>query len=379
MFLECRTFRHRGHYEGENPHYWDPDERQRWLDNDPVSGAGAAPGAGEVPEEERPCSRRGSMARIDEAVAFAEASPLPDPTDALQDVFAEGPPMTEMTFAAAIRPRCGGDGGDPGMFIIGEDIGRYGGEMGATAGLYDRFGEERVRDAPISETAIVGCALGVAMTGNRAIAEIPFGDFLGMCMDQVYNQAAKVRYMSGGQVRVPLVIRTTMGGYMSAAEQHSQCLESWFVHAPGIKVVVPSTPADAAGLLRAAIRDENPVLFFEHKGLYGLKGEVPDDPEWTVPLGCRLGGRATDVTVVATGMEVHKALEAATAAGGGGHQRRGHRPPDARPARRGHHPRVGRAGPAMWSSYTRHGSAVGMGVRSLRSSRTGRGSSCAAR
>ena len=133
------------------------------------------------------------------------------------------------------------------MFIIGEDIGRYGGEMGATAGLYDLFGEERVRDAPISETAIVGCALGVAMTGNRAIAEIPFGDFLGMCMDQVYNQAAKIRYMSGGQVRVPLVIRTTMGGYMSAAEQHSQCLESWFVHTPGIKVVVPSNPADAAG------------------------------------------------------------------------------------------------------------------------------------
>ena len=222
----------------------------------------------------------GVMARIDEAVAFAEASPMPEPADALEDVFADGPrPMTELTFAAAIRATLAAEmEHDPGMFVIGEDIGRYGGEMGATAGLYDRFGEDRVRDAPISETGIIGCALGVAMTGNRAVAEIPFGDFLGMCMDQVYNQAAKVRYMSGGQVRVPLVIWTTMGGYMSAAEQHSQCLESWFVHAPGIKVVVPSTPADAAGLLRAAIRDENPVLFFEHKGLYGLKGEVPDDP-----------------------------------------------------------------------------------------------------
>jgi pyruvate dehydrogenase E1 component beta subunit len=201
---------------------------------------------------------------------------------------------------------------DPDLFIIGEDIGRYGGELGATAGLYAKFGEERVRDAPISETAIVGCALGVAMTGTHAIAEIPFGDFLGMCMDQVYNQAAKVRYMSGGQVRVPLVIRTTMGGYMSAAEQHSQCLESWFVHAPGIKVVVPSTPGDAAGLLRASIRDGNPVLFFEHKGMYGMKGDVPDDPDWMVPLGsARIVRPGDDVTIVATAVEVHKALEAA--------------------------------------------------------------------
>lgn len=223
--------------------------------------------------------------------------------------------MTQLTFAGAIRQTLRQEMEQrPDMFIIGEDIGRYGGEMGATAGLYDLFGEARVRDAPISESAIVGCALGVAMTGTRAIAEVPFGDFLGMCMDQVYNQAAKIRYMSGGQVRVPLVIRTTMGGYMSAAEQHSQCLESWFVHAPGIKVVVPSNPADAAGLLRAAIRDENPVLFFEHKGLYGVKGEVPDDPDWTVPLGSAAVVRpGTDVTIVATGVEVGKSLEAATA------------------------------------------------------------------
>jgi pyruvate dehydrogenase E1 component beta subunit len=228
--------------------------------------------------------------------------------------------MAEMTFAAAVRATLLAEmEADPTLFLIGEDIGRYGGELGATHGLYDRFGPERVRDAPISETAIVGCALGVAMTGTRAVAEIPFGDFLGMCMDQVYNQAAKVRYMSGGQVRVPLVIRTTMGGYMSAAEQHSQCLESWFVHAPGIKVVVPATPADAAGLLRAALRDGNPVLFFEHKGLYGLKGEVPDDPEWIVPLGtARIARAGEDVTIVATAMELHKALEAADRLAGEG-------------------------------------------------------------
>ena len=222
--------------------------------------------------------------------------------------------MSEMTFAAALRKTLAEEmTADPKLFLIGEDIGRYGGEMGATHGLYDLFGAERCRDAPISETAIVGCALGVAMTGTKAIAEIPFGDFLGMCMDQVYNQAAKVRYMSGGQVSVPLVIRTTMGGYMSAAAQHSQCLESWFVHAPGIKVAVPSTPADAAGLLRASIRDGNPVLFFEHKGLYGMKGEVPDDPEWIVPLGeARVAREGSDVTIIANAMELHKALEAAT-------------------------------------------------------------------
>jgi pyruvate dehydrogenase E1 component beta subunit len=169
-----------------------------------------------------------------------------------------------------------------------------------------------MRDAPISENAIIGCGLGAAMTGCRAISEIPFGDFLGVCMDQVFNQVAKVRYMSGGQAQVPLVIRTTMGGYMGAAEQHSQCLESWFVHTPGIKVVVPSTPADAAGLLRASLRDGDPVIFFEHKGLYSYHGEVPDDPEFTIPLGhasvIREGG---DCTVIATSMQVHKALEAA--------------------------------------------------------------------
>lgn len=222
--------------------------------------------------------------------------------------------MPLMTFAAAIRNALAAEmEADPTLFLIGEDIGRYGGEMGATAGLFKRFGEDRVRDAPISESAIVGAALGAAMTGTRAVAEIPFGDFLGMCMDQICNQAAKIRYMSGGQVRVPLVIRTTIGGYMSAGAQHSQCLEAWFVHLPGIKVVVPSTPADAFGLLRSSIQDENPVLFLEHKGLYSMKGEVPDDPGFVVPLGvARTVREGTDVTVVATAAQVSRAVEAAS-------------------------------------------------------------------
>lgn len=221
--------------------------------------------------------------------------------------------MSEMTFMEAVRETMRQEmAKDPHLFLIGEDVGPYGGEMGVTAGLWAEFGDDRVRDAPISETAIVGCALGAAMTGCRAIAEIPFGDFLGVCMDQIYNQVAKIRYMSGGQAQVPVVIRTTMGGYINAAEQHSQCMASWFVHTPGIKVVVPSTPADAMGLLRSSLRDGNPVIFFEHKGLYSYKGEVPDDPEYSIPLRqANVVRPGTDVTVIATSLQVHKALEAA--------------------------------------------------------------------
>lgn len=220
--------------------------------------------------------------------------------------------MSEMTFMAAVRETLRQEmAADPNLFLIGEDVGPYGGEMGVTKGLWDQFGDDRVRDAPISESAIIGCGLGAAMTGCRAVPEIPFGDFLGVCMDQIYNQAAKMRYMSGGQVRVPLVIRTTMGGYVGGAEQHSQCLESWFVHVPGIKVVVPATPANAMGLLRSALRDGNPVIFFEHKGLYSMKGEVPDDPEFTVPLGrAEIVQAGTDATVIATGLQVHNAVKA---------------------------------------------------------------------
>lgn len=207
---------------------------------------------------------------------------------------------------------------DDTVFLIGEDVGPYGGEMGQTQGLWEAFGDKRVRDAPVAEEAIVGCALGAAITGCRPIAEIPFSDFTVNAMDMIVNQAAKMRYMFGGNIDVPLVIRTVTGGYLQAGAQHSQSLESWFAHVPGLKVVYPSTPADAKALLKASIRTDDPVLFFEHKKLYGTKGPVPKDAA-KVELGVadvkRVGG---DVTVVATGMLVHIALEVAETLAGDG-------------------------------------------------------------
>lgn len=221
--------------------------------------------------------------------------------------------MAEMTFMAAIREVIRQEmERDPHLFLVGEDVGPYGGEHGLSEGLWELFGDWRVRDAPISEAAIVGCGLGAAMIGIRAISELAFGDFVGMCMDQVYNQVSKIRYMSGGQVEVPLLIRLTMGGYIGAAAQHSQSLESWFVHVPGLKVVCPSTPADATGLLRASLRERNPVMFFEHKGLYSVKGEVPDDPDFIIPLGqAKVVREGTDCTVIANAKQTYHAEEAA--------------------------------------------------------------------
>ncbi len=200
---------------------------------------------------------------------------------------------------------------DERVFLIGEDVGPYGGEMGQTKGLWEAFGDDRVRDAPIAEEAIVGCALGAALTGCRPIAEIPFSDFIVNAMDMIVNQAAKMRYMFGGNVQVPLVVRTVTGGYLQAGSQHSQSLESWFTHVPGLKVVYPSTPADALGLLKASIRTDDPVIFFEHKKLYAVRGQVPDG-EVVVPLGVADTKRpGRDVSVIATGMLVHMALELA--------------------------------------------------------------------
>ncbi len=200
---------------------------------------------------------------------------------------------------------------DPYLFLIGEDVGPYGGEHGLSKGLWKEFGDLRVRDAPIAEATIVGCALGAAITGCRSIAEIPFGDFIGVAMDQVYNQVAKMRYMYGGKVNIPIVIRTTMGGYISAAAQHSQCLESWFYHIPGLKLAMPSTPYDAKGIIKTAIRDNNPVIIFEHKKLFQVEGEIPEE-EYTVPLGKADIKRAgSDITIIATSYMVSLAKEAA--------------------------------------------------------------------
>jgi len=229
--------------------------------------------------------------------------------------------MRTITYMEAVREAIREEmRSNPHSFMIGEDVGPYGGEMGLSKGLWEEFGEARLRDAPISEAGIVGCALGAALTGCRAIAEIPFCDFIGVAMDQVYNQAAKMRYMFGGKAKIPLIIRTPIGGYQSAAAQHSQCLEAWFMHAPGIKVVMPSSAYDAKGLLKTAFADPNPVLFLEHKKLYQIKGEVPEE-EYRIPFGrAAVAREGRDATVVATSYTVRMALEAAQALAGEGIQ-----------------------------------------------------------
>ena len=200
---------------------------------------------------------------------------------------------------------------DPAVCFLGEDVGRYGGVLQVSRGLYDRFGPKRVRDTPISEAGFTGIAVGAAMTGLRPVVEVMYIDFGALAMDQIVNQAAKARYMFGGKARVPLVMRTQGGGGRGNAAQHSQSLEMWYVHTPGLIVVQPSTPYDAKGLLKSAIRNDNPVIFIEHKLLYNTTGPVPDD-EYLIPLGVAdIKRPGKDVTIVATSRMVLFALEAA--------------------------------------------------------------------
>ncbi len=200
---------------------------------------------------------------------------------------------------------------DSRVYLIGEDVGAAGGVFKATVGLFERFGPQRVRDTPISEQAIVGIAMGAAMTGLRPIAEIMFSDFLATCWDMVANQVAKTRYMTDGQVSIPLVIRTANGAGTRFGAQHSQSLENWGMTVPGLKVVAPSTPVDVKGLLAAAVRDPDPVLFFEHKSLYGVRGEVPDG-ETVDTLGtAKVLREGADLTLLALAAMVPRALAAA--------------------------------------------------------------------
>jgi len=201
---------------------------------------------------------------------------------------------------------------DKTVFLLGEDIGRHwGGAFGVTKGLAEEFGDERVRDTPISESAIIGVGVGAAITDMRPVAEIMFGDLSALAMDQICNQAAKIRYMFGGQVKVPLVIRTPFGAGVNIASHHSQSLEAWFMHTPGLYVAVPSTPYDAKGLLKTAIRGDNPVFFVEHKLLYPVKGMIPEE-DYTVPFGVAdVKREGEDVTIFATLYMVDKALAAA--------------------------------------------------------------------
>jgi pyruvate/2-oxoglutarate/acetoin dehydrogenase E1 component len=200
---------------------------------------------------------------------------------------------------------------DERVFIIGEDVGVYGGAFGVTLGMVDEFGEERVIDTPISEYGIAGAITGAALVGMRPVGEIMFMDFTALAMEQLVNQAAKMRFMFGGAISVPFVLRTPAGSGTGAAAQHSQTLENWFVHVPGLKVVMPSTPYDVKGLLLASIRDDNPVIFVEHKLLYKTKGPVSEEP-YTIPLGsAEVKREGRDLTIVATSIMVKRSLEAA--------------------------------------------------------------------
>src|ERR1700704_5798785 len=232
--------------------------------------------------------------------------------------------MPEITYREAVRDALGqAMRKDEDVFIMGEDIAEMGGSMGVTQGLLEEFGPERVRNTPISEMAIVGAGIGAAMQGMRPVVEIMYEDFLTLSMEQLVNQAAKHRYMSGGQLKVPLTVRTQGGAGWSPGAQHAQQLEGWLLHVRVLKGVFASTPADARGLLWSSIYDDNPVVFFEHRTLYGLKEEVPDELE-PIPLGqARTHRQGEDVTVIATGRLVHEALPAGEKGGAGGGAGRG--------------------------------------------------------
>jgi len=218
--------------------------------------------------------------------------------------------MPEMRYGQAVKNALVSEmKADPDVIVFGEDV--TVGIFGVTSGLLEEFGPNRVRDTPITESAIVGSAVGAAACGLRPVVEIMFVDFIGVAIDQLFNQAAKMRYMFGGKVNMPLVLRSTYGAGFASAAQHSQSLEAWFMHIPGLKVAMPSTPYDAKGLLISAIRDDNPVVFLECKTLYGLPGEVPEE-SYTIPFGqADIKREGTDVTVVATGRMVHQSLAAA--------------------------------------------------------------------
>ncbi len=220
--------------------------------------------------------------------------------------------MKETTVLEAIREAIAEEmERDRNVFMIGEDIGQFGGALGQTKGLFDRFGDERILDTPISEAAIVGAAVGASMLGMRPIADIMFTDFSTLAMDQIINQAAKARYMSGGKVSVPVVIKMQSGAGRGKAAQHSQSFEAIYSHIPGLKVVMPSTPYDAKGLFKTAIRDNDPVVYMEHGSLYGIKGQIPEE-DYTIPMGVGdIKREGKDISIITYSYMVHKALAAA--------------------------------------------------------------------
>jgi 2-oxoisovalerate dehydrogenase E1 component len=331
--IECKTYRWFGHSRSDPRVYRTKEEEKEWRERDPIQRlARRLVEASVATQEEVDAVLAHAQEAIERATEFALSSPMPDPSEVANDVYAPDfwtPAMVEAE--RALRERVRRDSSmrqipywqaivealreemrrDPAVMVMGEDVGLYGGAYGATRGLFEEFGPERVRDTPISEATIAGAAVGAAMTGLRPVAEIMYVDFTPLAMDQIANQGAKNRYMFGGKTTVPMVIRTEGGTGRSIAAHHSQSLEALWVHFPGIYVVIPATPYDAKGLLKAAIRCDNPVMFIEHKMLYGIKGPVPEE-EYVIPLGVADVKRAgSDVTVVTYSRMVHRALEAA--------------------------------------------------------------------
>ena len=323
--IEAKTYRFGGHYIGD-PDIRTKEEKQEWIKRDPIKmlmdrmiAAGIA-----TPEEFAAIDQK-LIAEVEDAVDFAEKSPYPDVSDALSDIYYvnPNPDMSEpdkndlgtrvISMREAINEAMREElTRDPLTIVYGQGyMGKRGGPFQVGKGLQDTFGKERVRDAPISELTLVGTGLGAAMTGLRPIVEIQFVDFTPLASDQIVNQAAKVRYMFGGQYMVPLTIRTATGAEGSSAGHHSQSLEAWYMHIPGLKVVIPSTPYEAKGLLIATIRNNNPTLFLETKALYPLKGPVPEGA-YTIPLGkADIKHEGKDVTIVTWGKMVHESLKVA--------------------------------------------------------------------
>jgi 2-oxoisovalerate dehydrogenase E1 component len=332
--IECKTYRWYGHSRSDPRKYRTKEEEAAWKARDPIPNfAARLVEAGVATEEEIVGVEEKVEQAIEEATEFALGSPMP-PVEELE-LYVYAPfQWTETDYVRdrELRERCreGGVGThkvlyrealqeamreemnrDPNVFIMGEDVGLYGGAYGATRGLFDEFGADRVRDTPISEATIGGAAVGAAMCGMRPVAEIMYVDFTPLAMDQIANQGAKNRYMFGGKTTVPMVIRTEGGAGRSIAAHHSQSLEALWVHFPGIYVVMPSTPYDAKGLLKAAIRDDNPCMFIEHKMLYGVEGYVPDE-DYVIPFGVAdVKRKGSDATVITYSRMVHRALAAA--------------------------------------------------------------------
>jgi pyruvate/2-oxoglutarate/acetoin dehydrogenase E1 component len=339
--VECQAYRWYGHSRSDPRAYRTKEEEAAWKARDPIpSFATWLVENGVCTQEEIDTLEARVEDAIDEATQFALDSAMP-PAEALEEFVYAPLKWTPEEYAREreLRRKCrdGGSGTrkvryweavrdalreemlrDERVFVMGEDVGLYGGAYGATRGLFDEFGPERVRDTPISEATIGGAAVGAAMAGMRPVAEIMYVDFTPLAMDQIANQGAKNRYMFGGKTIVPMVVRTEGGAGRSIAAHHSQSLEALWTHFPGIYVVMPSTPYDAKGLLKAAIRDDNPVMFIEHKMLYGVEGYVPDE-DYVIPFGVAdVKREGSDVTVVTYSRMIHRALEAAEMLAGEG-------------------------------------------------------------